>query len=29
MQLIGPSMEKFMRRDEYGVGSMYDQRLVL
>lgn len=29
MQLIGPSIEKFMRRDEYGVGSMYDQKLVL
>ena len=29
MQLIGPSIDKFMRRDEYGVGSMYDQRLVL
>ncbi len=28
MQLIGPSLEKFMRRDEYGVGSMYDQRLA-
>jgi hypothetical protein len=29
MQLIGPSIDKFMRREEYGVGSMYDQRLVL
>ncbi|MCK5100251.1 MAG: DUF89 family protein, partial [Desulfobacteraceae bacterium] len=29
MQLIGPSISKFMRRDEYGVGSMYDQRLVI
>ena len=28
MQLIGPSIDKFMRRDEYGVGSMYDQRLA-
>ncbi|MCG8568226.1 MAG: ARMT1-like domain-containing protein [Desulfobacterales bacterium] len=28
MQLIGPSVNKFMRRDEYGVGSMYDQRLA-
>lgn len=28
MQLIGPSLDKFMRRDEYGVGSMYDQRLA-
>jgi len=28
MQLIGPAVEKFMRRDEYGVGSMYDQRLA-
>lgn len=28
MQLIGPSVDKFMRRDEYGVGSMYDQRLA-
>lgn len=27
MQIIGPSKEKFMRRDEYGVGKMYDQRL--
>ena len=29
MQLIGPSPDKFMRRNEYGVGSMYDQRLAL
>lgn len=29
MQLIGPSIDKFMRREEYGVGSMYDQRLVM
>lgn len=28
MQLIGPAVDKFMRRDEYGVGSMYDQRLA-
>ncbi len=28
MQLIGPSLDKFMRRNEYGVGSMYDQRLA-
>lgn len=28
MQLIGPSWDKFMRRNEYGVGSMYDQRLA-
>ena len=27
MQIIGPSNEKFMRRDEYGIGKMYDQRL--
>jgi hypothetical protein len=27
MQLIGPSQERFMRRNEYGVGKMYDQRL--
>ena len=27
MQVIGPSREKFMRRNEYGVGKMYDQRL--
>ena len=27
MQLIGPPPEKFMRRDEYGVGRMYDRRL--
>jgi len=26
MQIIGPSMEKFMRRDEYGIGKMYDKR---
>lgn len=28
MQIIGPSLDKFMRRDEYGVGSMYDKRLA-
>ncbi|NOX34337.1 MAG: hypothetical protein GXP56_11485, partial [Deltaproteobacteria bacterium] len=28
MQLIGPSVDKFMRRNEYGVGSMYDRRLA-
>ncbi|MFH2060023.1 MAG: ARMT1-like domain-containing protein [Pseudomonadota bacterium] len=28
MQLIGPSLNRFMRRDEYGIGSMYDQRLA-
>lgn len=27
MQLIGPARERFMRRKEYGVGKMYDQRL--
>jgi uncharacterized protein with ATP-grasp and redox domains len=27
MQLIGPAKERFMRRKEYGVGKMYDQRL--
>jgi len=26
MQIIGPSKEKFMRRREYGIGKMYDQR---
>jgi hypothetical protein len=26
MQIIGPSKEKFMRRDEYGIGKMYDKR---
>ncbi len=24
MQIIGPSKEKFMRRNEYGIGKMYD-----
>ncbi len=28
MQLIGPSLDRFMRRNEYGIGSMYDQRLA-
>ena len=28
MQIIGPAVDKFMRRDEYGVGSMYDRRLA-
>jgi uncharacterized protein with ATP-grasp and redox domains len=27
MQIIGPSQEKFLRRDEYGIGKMYDRRL--
>ena len=27
MQILGPSVEKFMRRNEYGIGKMYDQRL--
>ena len=27
MQIIGPIRERFMRRKEYGVGSMYDRRL--
>lgn len=27
MQIIGPATEKFMRRRDYGVGKMYDQRL--
>ena len=26
MQIIGPAKEKFMRRDEYGIGKMYDKR---
>lgn len=29
MQIIGPAKERFMRRKEYGVGKMYDQRLAL
>jgi hypothetical protein len=28
MQIIGPPREKFMRRRDYGVGKMYDQRLA-
>lgn len=28
MQLIGPSLEKFQRRREYGVGKLYDRTLV-
>lgn len=28
MQIIGPAKERFMRRKEYGVGKMYDQRLA-
>lgn len=27
MQIMGPSEEKFLRRDEYGIGKMYDRRL--
>lgn len=27
MQIIGPAREKFMRRQDYGIGKMYDQRL--
>ncbi len=27
MQVIGPSQEKFLRREEYGIGKMYDRRL--
>lgn len=27
MQIIGPAKERFMRRNEYGVGKMYDKRL--
>jgi len=29
MQIIGPSREKFIRRNEYGIGKMYDKRLSL
>ncbi len=29
MQIIGPPPEKFMRRSEYGIGSMYDRCLVV
>ena len=28
MQIDGPAKEKFMRRSEYGVGMLYDQRLA-
>ncbi len=28
MQIAGPVKEKFMRRSEYGVGMLYDQRLA-
>lgn len=28
MQIIGPPLEKFGRRGEYGVGKLYDQRLA-
>ncbi len=28
MQIIGPARERFMRRQEYGVGKMFDQRLA-
>lgn len=28
MQLIGPSWEKFQRRNEYGVGKLYDRTLA-
>jgi uncharacterized protein with ATP-grasp and redox domains len=27
MQIIGPSREKFLRRQEYGIGKMYDRQL--
>ena len=27
MQIVGPSPEKFVRRSDYGVGMLYDQRL--
>jgi len=27
LQIIGPSGEKFLRRKEYGIGKMYDERL--
>jgi len=29
MQIIGPPQERFMRRKEYGIGKMYDQRLEI
>jgi len=28
MQIIGPSQEKFLRREEYAIGKMYDCRLT-
>jgi len=28
MQITGPPIDKFMRRKEYGVGTMYDRRLA-
>ncbi len=28
MQIIGPSKEKFLRRKNYGIGKMYDERLL-
>jgi len=28
MQIAGPAKEKFMRRSEYGIGMLYDQRLA-
>jgi hypothetical protein len=28
MQITGPAKEKFIRRSEYGVGMLYDQRLA-
>ena len=27
MQIIGPAHNKFMRREDYGMGKMHDQRL--
>ena len=28
MQIMGPAQQKFMRRQDYGIGKMYDQRLL-
>ncbi|MCF8068765.1 MAG: hypothetical protein K9L30_09295 [Desulfobacterales bacterium] len=28
MQISGPSVEKFMRRNEYGIGKMFDKKLI-
>jgi len=28
MQIIGPAKERFVRRKDYGVGKMYDRRLI-